>query len=455
MAFRTFPAALLGRLIVLQALMLLLAWLAITPGHYAGMLIVIGIFLIVSVELWHFTKRTNDEVSRFLDAARYGDFSQRFKFADRGAGFAALGDTFTDILENLRQLRSKQEIDLRYLRALVEHVPVPLFSIHGDESITLQNSAARRLFGTTPVSQVRDLINFGAAFHETVIQSVPGRRELVTFSYDGMEQRMTLSTTEVIGGNKQEKLISLQNIQSELDSTEVEAWRDLVRVLTHEIMNSITPVSSLAHTASDLAEDLAKQLDENSPVAEGLADIQDAVATVARRSDGLTQFVHSYRQLTRLKPPEKKRIPIAGLFDHVSQLAEADWPSNGATLVTTTTPRGLDVYADRDLLEPVLLNLLRNAWQATTDVPNPRITLTARLNRRGHVVIEVSDNGPGVPGDLTRKIFVPFFTTKEGGSGVGLALTRQVMIAHQGFVTLGESDEGGAKFCLIFHAAGP
>ena len=113
-------------------------------------------------------------------------------------------------------------------------------------------------------------------------------------------------------------------------------------------------------------------------------------------------------------------------------------------------PQSLDVYADRDLLEPVLLNLLRNGWQATTLVERPRISLTARLNRRNNVVIEVSDNGPGVPDDVAKKVFVPFFTTKERGSGVGLALARQVMIAHGGFIRLARNASGGATFSLTF-----
>jgi len=242
----------------------------------------------------------------------------------------------------------------------------------------------------------------------------------------------------------------LQDIQSELNMTQAEAWQDLVRVLTHEIMNSITPVSSLARTASDLVNDVTLKLDDDSPIAEDLADIHSAVETVARRSDGLMQFVHAYRQLTRLTPPEKKKIPITVLFDSVSRLAMADWPTDSADLRTSITPQGLEVLADRDLLEPVLLNLLRNAWQASVVTKQAEITLSGRLNRRGHVVIEISDNGPGVPVDIARKIFVPFFTTKEDGSGVGLALTRQVMIAHGGFVTLDCSEDGGAKFSLIF-----
>jgi nitrogen fixation/metabolism regulation signal transduction histidine kinase len=450
MASKSFPIELLGRIALLLLISLAVAWLAISGRYYAGLVIATLLLFLSALELWRFVNRTNEELSRFLDAARYADFSQRFNFAGSGSGFDELGEVFTEILENLRKLRSEQEADRRRLKALVEQVPVPLLSIHQDDSISMHNNAARRLFGASSVSQLRDLRQFGSGFHRAVVDAVPGKRELVTFVHDGMEQQMTLASSEVIVGSAQELLISLQDIQSELDFMQAEAWQDLVRVLTHEIMNSITPISSLARTATDLADDLVERLDDESPVLDDVMDIQSAVSTVARRSDSLTQFVNSYRQLTRLAPPEKDRVPIADLFEHVVRLALAEWSDDRVDLTVQTTPEGLEVMADRDLLEPTLLNLLRNAWQATADTAEPRISLTAKLNRRGHVVIEVSDNGPGIAADITRKIFVPFFTTKKSGSGVGLALTRQVMIAHRGYVTLGESDTGGARFSLIF-----
>jgi len=245
-------------------------------------------------------------------------------------------------------------------------------------------------------------------------------------------------------------LISLQDIQSELDVTQAQAWQDLVRVLTHEIMNSITPVTSLAATATHLVEDAREKYQRDDPITSDLEDLHSAVSTVARRSDSLVQFVDSYRQLTRLAPAEKKRIAVSELFDAVSQLSAAEWPDGEVGFSVTVEPPGLDVYADRDLIEPVLLNLLRNAVQATANLSQPNIHIAGRLNRRGNVILEISDNGPGVPDDMASKIFVPFFTTKEEGSGVGLALARQIMIAHSGFVTLGKSDTGGARLSLIF-----
>ncbi len=450
MAYRQFSVLLAARLTLVGISMALLIWLILTPGFIAATIIVAVIFAATAAELWRHVYRTNKEVTRFLDAARYADFSQRFEFGDIGAGFGPLGNAFSDILERLRSKRTDQEVELKHLRALVEHIPVPLLTVHNDDTITLQNNAARRLFGAAHVTRLHDLKQFGASFGDSVADAVPGRRELVAFAVEDVEYQLTLATTEIVTAGERDRLISLQDIQSELDVTQAQAWQDLVRVLTHEIMNSITPVTSLAATATELIEDVRQKYDRDETIASDLDDLHSAVGTVARRSDSLVQFVDSYRQLTRLAPAEKKRIAVSELFDAVSRLSAAEWPDNEVVFSVTVDPPGLDVYADRDLIEPVLLNLLRNAVQATAELSQPNIRIAGRLNRRGNVVLEVSDNGPGVPDDMASKIFVPFFTTKEEGSGVGLALARQIMIAHSGFVTLGKSETGGARFSLIF-----
>jgi len=427
-----------------------LVWLLLRPGLHSSTLIVAAILLMLVAELWTYISRMNREVARFLDAARFADYSQRFDFEKQGAGFKALGEAFTDIINRMRERRAGHEMEVRRLRALIEHIPVPLLTLHSDDSVTLQNNAARRLFGAEHVTSLKDLRKFGHQFAESISTSVPGARQLVTFTVEGIEYHLTLATTELNVAGNSERLISLQDIQSELDATQAQAWEELVRVLTHEIMNSITPVTSLAKTAVEVVEDVISKERTGEPLGEDLEDLRDAVMTVARRSDSLTQFVDSYRQISRMAPPEKKRVRMADLFDAIEKLAHAEWPDSRVDFSLEVVPRELDVYADRDLLEPVLLNLIRNAWQSTVNIDNPRIELKGRLNRRNNVVIEVIDNGPGVPDSIATKIFVPFFTTKESGSGVGLALARQVMIAHGGFIRVSRNDSGGATFSLTF-----
>lgn len=450
MVFRRFTFFLAVRVVLVGLAIAATVWLMLLPGYHSATIVAAVLLLLFSAELWRFVSRTNREIARFLDAARYADFSQRFAFNDIGTGFKELGEAFTDILERMRNEREGREIEVRRLNALIEHIPVPLLTLHSDDSITLQNNAARRLFGAVDVTQLSDLRQFGPGFHRAVSESIPGNRELVTFSVEDIEYQLTLAATEVMVAGSNDRLISLQDIQSELDLTQAQAWQDLVRVLTHEIMNSITPVTSLAKTATVVVDDIMAKTGANSPLQEDLTDLHDAIGTVARRSDGLMQFVNSYRQLTRLAPPERKRVRIRELFESASRLAAAEWPDRNVELQQLVDPTELDVFVDRDLLEPVLLNLLRNAWHATLNVDEPRIELRGRLNRRGNTVIEIIDNGPGVADDIASKIFVPFFTTKEGGSGVGLALARQVMTAHGGFIRVMPNEGGGAKFALTF-----
>jgi len=450
MIFRRFVVMLIARLVLVGVAMAGFVSLLIVPGFHSASVLAGLALLALAAELWRFVSRTNREVARFLDAARYADYSQRFEFSKEGAGFQALGEAFTDILARMRERSDDQEVAMRRLRALIEHIPVPLLTLHSDDSLTLQNNAARRLFGAEHVTTLRDLRKFGFGFAESVETAVPGIRQLVTFEVEGIEYHLTLAATELIVGGQSERLISLQDIQSELDATQAEAWEDLVKVLTHEIMNSITPVTSLAKTASDVVHDVIGKEQDGAEIGEDLEDLRDAVDTVARRSDSLTQFVDSYRQITRLAPPEKKRVRLGDLFESTLRLAEAECPRPEVVFSSSVNPEGLDVYADRDLLEPVLINLLRNAWQACGARNDGAVRLSARLNRRNNVVIEVADNGSGIPDKLARKIFVPFFTTKESGSGVGLALARQVMIAHGGFIRVNENEDGGATFSLTF-----
>jgi nitrogen fixation/metabolism regulation signal transduction histidine kinase len=450
MIFRRFVIALVLRVILTGAALTVFVWLLLQPGYHSAMLLTGGALALLIAELWRYVSRTNRQVARFLEAARYADYSQRFDFENDGSEFPALGEAFTDILRRMRERSTDQEAEMRRSRALIEHIPVPLMTLHADESVTLQNNSARRLFGAEHVTKLKDLRKFGFSFAESVASAVPGMRQLVTFSVEGIEYKLTLATTELIIAGKSERLISLQDIQSELDATQAEAWEDLVRVLTHEIMNSITPVTSLAKTAVDVVNDVLEKARDNEPVEEDLADLKDAIETVARRSDSLVQFVDSYRQITRLAPPEKKRVKLGDLFETVVRLAQAECPRDDAEFSINVHPSELDVYADRDLLEPVLINLLRNAWQAQESTGVPVVRLSGHLNRRQNVVIEVSDNGPGIPANIATHIFVPFFTTRENGSGVGLALARQVMIAHGGFIRAGSNDNGGAIFSLTF-----
>jgi two-component system nitrogen regulation sensor histidine kinase NtrY len=450
MGFNTFSALIGLRTVLIMLTLLGLTYLIFTPGYHAAAIVLALILIFECYSVVKFITRTNAELVRFLDAARHADYSQRFELKGQGAGFSELGDAFADILKRFQNNRQKQEEKFRHIKAVVEHLPVPLISIKQNGSLKLWNNAARRLFGSSRIVTVKDLEQFGSDFvyHLTNIQA--GERRLVSFQIDNMAHQLSVSMTDIIVGREQEKLLSLQDIQNELDANQVQAWQDLVRVLTHEIMNSITPVASLAKTAVDLVADTKEQVKDQPDVLEHLNDIASAVQTVARRSDGLMNFVGSYRKLTRLPPPKKVKLKVADCFAQVIEIIKQSDQKRAIQFIVNIEPSELEMSADPAMLEHILINLVKNSQQAMQYTESPTISMLASINRRGHLVIEIADNGPGIEDDVKSKIFVPFFTTKKEGSGVGLALTRQVMNAHGGTVKVANSDTDGALFTLIF-----
>ncbi len=450
MAFKHFGLLILLRLMVLCIGISGFYYVYNNPRYHVVTFIVFVIVICLIYELWYFLTRTNREVARFLASARYTDFNQSFDFENGGAGFQALGDAFTKILERFKKLRMTQERELGHLRAIINHIPVPLMTIKQDGSLLLINNAARRFFGTPQPTKISDLKKYGPDFYEQLMRCSAGDKPVVKISIDGMDTKLSLGLMEITGNDGTERLFSLMDIGKELESTQLMAWQDLVRVLTHEIMNSITPVASLAQTTADIAEDVKKGFPTDHPQKGNIDKIVNASITMSRRAGNLMDFVTNFRKLTRLPKPNKQVTKVKDLFAHVIQITEANNLNSRIRLITEVNPDGLELYIDQEQIEQALINLLKNAEQALVDKPDGVIKLVCSLNQRGMVTIEVTDNGPGIKEDIIDKIFVPYFTTKPDGSGIGLSLTRQIMTNHGGFISAGNLEEGGASFKLTF-----
>lgn len=448
MAYNHFAKLLLARLILLSVVIAGYIYSFLQAGWSSAIVLVIVVAQVY--ELWIFLQRTNRELARFFASARYADFSQSFEFENLGPGFQVLGETFTDILSRLKAQRLSQEVELRELRAMVDHMPVPLLALSEDKDIKLLNNAARRFFARNQISSSVDLGKFGQDFRKQIENCKPGEKRLATITMDGIESQVTLSLTTITSDAGMTRLISLQDIGQELALAQLNAWQDLVRVLTHEIMNSITPVASLAQTTADMANDFGAEFPQGHRERASMARICDAAATVARRAGNLMQFVANYRQLAGLPEPIKRRLNVLELLTHISRISAVNNCEPAIAVDVEVVPAGLEMYVDPEQIEQVLINLLRNAEQALAGRQGGRIVLRAFLNARGQTTLEVRDNGPGIDEKILHRIFVPYFTTKPEGSGIGLALARQIVMTHGGSIRADNLPAGGAVVTLNF-----
>lgn len=433
-----FEVGLVARIAVLLGAGAALAWAVTRPGLYATTLLAGILTGAALAELWLFIRRTNFAVARFVEALTHDDFTQGF--SGSGGGFGVLADSLNGAIARLRSERAAIQDDNRYLAALVDDVPSPLVSIDAEGRVSLVNKAARRLLAAT-LARTDDLALHGEAFRADVTAMKPGERRATHLLVGGVPTAALLSMAEVRQARGPMRILAIQPIQAELDRAELAAQTDLVRVLTHEIMNSMTPVTSLSATAAQL---IAAADTGHDPA---IADARAAIETVARRAEGVMHFVRTYRQLTR--PPElhRRMIDVAALFVELKRLFESDWPA--LPLGIAITPPGLAIDADPDLVAQLLINLLRNAAAAVEGVTAPVVRLEATAQKAGRVAIDVIDNGVGVPEAQRQDIFLPFFTTKADGTGVGLSLARQIALAHSGALTCEPLEPAGTRFRLL------
>lgn len=327
------------------------------------------------------------------------------------------------------------------LEARLEHAPIALFRIDGLSGagiVAPVNANARRLVAPGRASDPDALYALLAA-------QPSDERRLVGFDTErGLERAMVAVSTLTVQGQGG-RLAALMPVESQLEAEALNAWRQLVHVLTHEIMNSLTPVASLSRTAHDLLGELAADLP-----AETSEDLSTALDAIARRAASLVDFVSSYRSLSTLPQAQPERVHLGRLFARLAALVGPDWQARGGSAEFSVEPASLEVLVDPGQLEQALINLLKNAAEATALVGRPRAELRARLGRGGRLRIEVSDNGPGVPADLAAHIFTPFFSTKKQGRGIGLAMVRQLVHGNGGTVRYARSVTNGARFIVSF-----
>ena len=437
---RKFEVGLAWRTFLLIVAILLVAKAAATPGVRAGLIVAALVGVAALASLWNFIRRTNFLVSRFVESVRFEDYSQRFTDPS-GGGFDVLGATLDQALKTLQSRHMQESAEGRYLAAIVDDAPSALLTIDQNGRVEILNKAARQLFARLPLNRLEDLNALGPEL-AAAVHLPPGTRKITRLMLEGVPQKAIFASAQVARLDQPVTVISILPVQSELGALEVAAQADLVRVLTHEIMNSLTPVTSLARTGAELVSKAAK----DDPT---LADAKSATETVARRAEGILRFVESYREFAQAPDIHRRQFKAQSWAEEIMRLALANAADRTIDARVEVEPKTMSLNADPELLAQALLNLLRNSIRATAELAEPILVLGLAREANGHFRIEVRDNGPGIPVDRREDIFLPFYTTHKGGSGVGLSFARQVALAHGGSICALDAPEGGANLRMV------
>jgi len=402
-------------------------------AHIAVPAVLAGIVLLQIIGLIRSVQAHVDTLEDFFAAVNYEDFTRRFIEVDVDA---ELKDAFNKVLERFQDARADRDLQAGYLETVIRHVPVPFFAARPDGSLKLVNNPARRLTGMPTLRNIRDLAIIDDALPAALEAIEPGQQRLLQTKLRGMPVELRVSVAEIRMAGESERLYSIENLSGELSARESSAWRNLIRVLTHEIMNTLTPVTSLAQTTVDILDDPGSS-----------EDIREAITTIGRRSEGMIKFVSRYRELLQVPEPASEDIGVLEALQNIAALLQ---PSlEGVQISVDVVPESLEIFADRQLIDQVLINLVKNAGDALAETAEAHIALAGRLDL-GRIIISVTDNGPGIPEDDIDQVFIPFFTTKREGSGIGLSLSRQIMTAHNGDIAV-ESNSSGTTFRLVFN----
>jgi two-component system, NtrC family, nitrogen regulation sensor histidine kinase NtrY len=452
MLAKTFKFRLIERALILAATLLVFAF---TAPHTDLLFVSIAIVLAAGYQIYsliHFAEKTNRDISRFLLSIKYDDTSLTFSGDELGDSFSDLNASFRQIIQKLKEARSEMEVHSRYLDTVIQHIGIGLLAYKSDGTVFLLNNAAKKHLKVTGINNINHMQERSPELTSALRSLKQGDKKLVKFQNEGEICYFSISTHTFLLREERCFLASIQNIQAELEEKEMEAWQNLIKVLTHEIMNSITPISSMTATLIDMIGNGSSN--ESSPSAgislEDIGEMREALKTIHHRSEGLMSFVNSYRNMTLIPKPKFKLLSVSEFFRRIEKLLNHKLTGNNIAFQWAVEPETLELTADPNLLEQVFINLLLNAVQAVMGKKNPAISLSASLSPEGKVIIAVADNGVGIVEEALEKIFIPFFTTRKQGSGIGLSLSRQILRLHNASISVKSTPNEGSVFTLRF-----
>ncbi|MFO7933015.1 MAG: ATP-binding protein [Bacteroidales bacterium] len=450
MVFKQFRFNIILRVLLLTATCLAL-FITLNSTFTFTPILVAGLIIYQVWSLIRYVDRTNRELASFLESIRYSEFTRTFKIGNIGSSFDELSTAFNEVMNDFQQVRSEREEHFHYLQSIVQNIDISILAYQRDGTVEMINPAAKKLFQINTLRNINKLRALSNDLADTLLTIYPGENRLVKVQDEEDILQLAIYATEFKVKDKLILLTTVKNIQNVLEEQETAAWQKLIRVLTHEIMNSIAPISSLSFTVESMLKQFtsgekgAREIDM-----ETVKEIQGALQTINRRSTGLMNFVETYRSLTKIPEPNFTQVRMKELIDHVHTLMKKEVQNKNISLLTSVEPETIELQVDEQMIEQVLINLVKNSLQALDGRETGSIHIRGFYNKRGRPTIQVVDDGQGILVDVIDKIFIPFFTTKRSGSGIGLSLSRQILRLHGGTITAKSKPGEETIFTMTF-----
>lgn len=446
MKYKKYEWRLLVKVVLLFAVLAAAAWFLVNKKYlYLGFLIPVLAFQLYDV--YQMLKKAQEEVQDFVESIHYRDFSRYFNVKQAPVELQSLRKGFNEINSTFKVISKEKEIQYQYLQKILELVDTGIISYEtASGELNWMNDTFKKMMDIPYLKTIHSLEKRDSHLYKEILAIRPGQTKVVPVIKENSQVKILLAATLFQTEGKTNKVIACQNINEALDETEAKAWQKLLSVMTHEIMNSVAPISSLAGTLKNrLLQTTTISHTNNSD----RDDLELGLETIKRRSEGLLKFAETYRNLNKITTPNLKKVLIRDLFENLHTLMQPTLDQKKIELEVILKDPGLITEVDVNLIEQVLINLLVNAIEAVKDKTNPRIVLSASIENN-KLLIKVGDNGAGISEELLDKIFIPFFSTKKTGSGVGLSLCKQIMMLHKGNIQVQTKEGEGSIFLLQF-----
>jgi nitrogen fixation/metabolism regulation signal transduction histidine kinase len=430
-------------------LSLLMGFLVFTDHNIRYSIICFLSIIALGISLIRYLNKTNRSISYFFNAVKNDDSSLTFPVEGEALSLKELNEGMNNVNRQIQQLKITIRQQEQYFQKILEHVATGIITYDRKGFIHHANSAARKLFSIEVITHIQQLEKFDENLPAIIKNIKPFERRLVKANALHDDIQLSIKSTSFGSEENELTILSVQDIRYELDEREIDAWMKLIRVLMHEIMNSITPITSLSESLSRIYNPQNTPLPPAEVTSKTISTTIKGLDVIKEQGHGLMSFVESYRTLTRMPEPDRKLFRVSNLFSRMEVLGDLLMNERKIKVDFMCTSPDLELLADENLVSQVLINLLKNAIEANEDNPGAYIKVAAGL-KNGMTEICVTDNGPGISEQNIKVVFVPFFTTRKNGSGIGLSISKQIMRAHRGQLNVRSIPGKETVFCMRF-----